>query len=379
MAHQLLNLSKPITCFSFNKDRSEIAIGLADHTVQIFRCNTSGGKPTWTKVAHMVKHEGRVTGIDWAPESDKIVTVSSDRNAYVWIRNGAAWTPELVLLRIPRAATCVKWSPNEQKFAAGSSARLVAVCYYEKEQRCWVSKHIKKPIKSTVICIDWHPESILLAAGSSDLTCRILSTYLRDVDRKPVKEVEPGKESSQMAAPSTRTWGSNMTFAKVLHEFQCNAWVSAVRFNADGTLVAFATHDSTLNVGNAETLITNYGRNLPLTDLLWTTVNKIVGVGHDRCPFEYLLQPGSLTYSGKHTGKGAKKAGGFGNAMDRFKNLDVRAQTTSTEIDTVHSAPISALCIESGNNGAVRSFVTSGGEGLVHLWNWQSLCNSLSD
>lgn len=36
----------------------------------------------------------------------------------------------------------------------------------------WLSKHIKKPINSTVLSLDWHPNNILLAAGSADLNCR---------------------------------------------------------------------------------------------------------------------------------------------------------------------------------------------------------------
>lgn len=34
-----------------------------------------------------------------------------DRNAYVWTFTGGAWKPSLVILRINRAATMVKWSP----------------------------------------------------------------------------------------------------------------------------------------------------------------------------------------------------------------------------------------------------------------------------
>jgi actin related protein 2/3 complex subunit 1A/1B len=77
-----------------------------------------------------------------------------DRNAYVWtqqsVSNGLRWKPTLVILRINRAATCVRWSPLENKFAVGSGARLVSVCYFEKDNDWWVSKHIKKPFKSTV-------------------------------------------------------------------------------------------------------------------------------------------------------------------------------------------------------------------------------------
>ena len=56
-----------------------------------------------------------------------------DRNAYVWTFTGGVWKPSLVILRINRAATMVKWSPLENKFAVGSGARLISVCHFDKE------------------------------------------------------------------------------------------------------------------------------------------------------------------------------------------------------------------------------------------------------
>ncbi len=40
-----------------------------------------------------------------------------DRDAYVWNQGtDKKWTPTQVLLRINRAATCVKWSPDGELF-----------------------------------------------------------------------------------------------------------------------------------------------------------------------------------------------------------------------------------------------------------------------
>jgi len=78
---------------------------------------------------HPVKHDKAITSIDWAPSSNRIVTASQDRNAYVWsqspdpLTGRMVWKPTLVLLRINRAATFVRWSPNEDKFAVASGAR----------------------------------------------------------------------------------------------------------------------------------------------------------------------------------------------------------------------------------------------------------------
>lgn len=77
------------------------------------------------------QHDKLITSIDWAPNSNRIVTASQDRNAYVWqqtpdpVTGHTSWKPTLVLLRINRAATFVKWSPKEDKFAVASGARCV--------------------------------------------------------------------------------------------------------------------------------------------------------------------------------------------------------------------------------------------------------------
>ena len=93
-----------------------------------------------------------------------------DKNAFVWTFDKAAnqWKPELVMARISRAATVVRWSPQENKFAVGSGSKIVSVCNYDKENDWWIAKHIKKSIRSTVTSLDWHPNNMLLAVGSCD-------------------------------------------------------------------------------------------------------------------------------------------------------------------------------------------------------------------
>lgn len=79
--------------------------------------------------------------------NNRIVSCSHDRNAFVWTFNATTdkWEPELVVLRVDRAALSVRWSPDGAKFAVGSGARVVAVCYYEEEHHWWLSKIIRRP------------------------------------------------------------------------------------------------------------------------------------------------------------------------------------------------------------------------------------------
>ena len=143
-----------------------------------------------------------------------------------------------MILRINRAATFLKWSPLESKFAVGSGAQLISIYYFESENAWWVSKHIKKPIRSTVLSLDWHPNNVLLAAGSCDFKCRVFSAYIKEVDEKP----------------ASTPWGSKMPFGQLMSEFGgsgTGGWVHGVSFSASGSRLAWVSHDSTVSVADA--------------------------------------------------------------------------------------------------------------------------------
>jgi actin related protein 2/3 complex subunit 1A/1B len=130
------------------------------------------------------KHDKlKITSIDWAPKTNRIVTCSQDRSVYVWnqatdpVTGSVAWKPTLVPLRVNRSATFVRWSPNEQKFAVAVSARAIAVCSYDDESDEWVARHFDGSTR-TALSLDWHPNSVLIATGSSDQKARVRSTYL---------------------------------------------------------------------------------------------------------------------------------------------------------------------------------------------------------
>ena len=122
----------------------------------------------------------------------------------------------------------------------GSGARIISVCYYDAANDWWVAKHIKKPLRSTITCLDWHPNNILLAAGSTDYKVRIFSTYIKDIEAKPV----------------ATEWGAKMPFANMMSEFSNSetgggGWVHDVSFSQDGVKVAWVAHDSSISLASA--------------------------------------------------------------------------------------------------------------------------------
>ena len=74
-----------------------------------------------------------VSSIDWSAVTNKIVSCSHDRNAFVWTFQPelGTWKPALVILRIDRAALDVRWSFDGKRFAVTSGSKCVPVCTYD--------------------------------------------------------------------------------------------------------------------------------------------------------------------------------------------------------------------------------------------------------
>ncbi|KAA8585752.1 hypothetical protein FQN60_004446, partial [Etheostoma spectabile] len=323
---------EPLSCHTWNKDRTQIAVSPNNNVVIIYEKN---GKE-WVKIHELTEHSGRITeiiasfvhpltpeqsfmigssGIDWAPESNRIVTCASDRNAYVWTLKDGVWKPTLVLVRINRAATCVKWSPLENKFALGSGARLISVCYFEKEN-------------------DW-----------------VFSAYIKDIEDKP----------------GPTAWGAKMPFGEVLMEHKdCGGWVHSVSFSPGGDQLACVAHNSSITVVDATQgkgvtqLTTNH---LPLLSVLYVSPTEIVAAGHDCCPYQFTYKgPGALEFVKKldipkQTSKSSV------SAMQHFRNLDKKA--TDEE-----SNEMGNLCVVSGKKAKVEKYSSVGLDGAVVIWDF---------
>lgn len=354
---------KPITAFAFNGDRTRLAIVPNSNTIQLYKKSGS----SWAKDTELKGHDQRVTSLDWGAKHNRIVSCSQDRNAFVWDEKDGTWTPRLVILRINRAATHVRWSPNEDKFAVASGARLISVCYFEEANDWWVSKHIKKPIRSTVLWLEWHPNNVLLVAGSSDFRCRVFSGYIKSVDEKPAATV----------------WGKKMTLGECMADVSNGhgGWVHGCSFSPSGDKIAFVSHDSTVSVhiGGQEDVQTYKSSGLPYRSVCWLTENTIVCGGYGCVPDVYsVADNGSLTFVEKLDHKKTEKQGRAVSAMNKFQTLDSRAASAGdtnmeTVLETLHQNAINCVQPYESSNGTVSKIVSSGVDGRLIIWNIKAL------
>ncbi|CAK4068841.1 unnamed protein product [Aphanomyces euteiches] len=375
------DLTDSITAHAWNRDRTKVAICPNTNEIWIYSNCQAPDVSQWRKEATLTEHDMVVSGLDWSPVHDMIVSCSHDRSAFVWKYEVSErkWKPSLVVLRITRAATTVKWSPDGKKFAVGSSAKCVSVCYYEPKENWWISKVIKKH-KSTVVDLDWHPNSQLLVTASTDMQCRVFAAYVGEVDGTPDASPFPAM------AP----------FGEPMAEFDnANAWVNSAVWSPQGNRLAFAGHGSSIHFvqfgrpGEAPIMQTLRFSQLPLTRLLFLSNDAVVGCSFD---FNILLfttdRNGYWTFSElldkKSSSATAAKAGGSGSEFNNVRKLwdskvsrGQSADATSGDkgaLWTKHHNTIT--CIKptlKAANGAVSEFTTSGLDGRIVSWKLSSL------
>ncbi|KIK54459.1 hypothetical protein GYMLUDRAFT_99989 [Collybiopsis luxurians FD-317 M1] len=372
---QVYSISQnPITAHAFNADRSQVAVSLNSNDAQIL--GPSGSE--WTTIETLAEHDKVITSIDWAPNSNQIVTASQDRNAYVWQQTPdpetgkIIWKPTLVLLRINRAATHVRWSPKEDKFAVASGARAIAICSFDPENNWWVSKLLKKPIRSTVLSIEWHPNNVLLAAGSADMKARVFSAYIKEIDERPAATV----------------WGSKLPFNTICGEYASAAggWVHGVAFSPSGDVLAFASHDSSISIAYPGGPVHHIRMpTLPLVTLTWTTEDTIIAAGHDCQPIVFSGSDAGWQEVGTlddGSGSGAKAGPGpvgrlKTGAFATFQNADSRGQgsnvSNDTKLTTVHQNTITSVRPYGGAAGQVTQVSTTGVDGKLVIWDTASV------
>ncbi|KAM7206919.1 WD40-repeat-containing domain protein [Rhypophila sp. PSN 637] len=351
----------PIADHSFSADRKTLAVA-RDTTVELY----SRVGNAFKLKDELKGHDKTVTSVDIAPNSGRIVTCSQDRNALVWEPSPQGYKPTLVLLRINRAATFVRWSPSEAKFAVGSGDRVIAVCYFEEENDWWVSKHLKKPIRSTITTVSWHPNSVLLAAGSTDAHARVFSAFIKGVDARPDPSV----------------WGERLPFNTVCGEYMNNSagWVHSVAFSPSGDAVAFAAHDSSITVvypsgpdQPPKAIISVNTQLLPFMSLIWNGEAEIIAAGYDCEAFRFKGDSNGWQLAG--TLEAAKSRPGLGggdreeSALNMFKQMDLKGKVKDdTQLKTIHQNTISTIRPYEESGSGVTKFSSSGVDGRVVIW-----------
>ncbi len=393
----------------------------------------------WERRWILKQHDFVISGVDWCAATNKIVTCSHDRQAFVWnyvegdaaalllpqqldvtekpnaaviatasatsgnavvppklftrptssastassAKVGAAsvvgaWKPQVVVLNINRAALDVRWSPDGQKFAVASGAKVVMICSFDSANDWWISKPAKKH-KSSALTVAWHPNGQVLASVATDYRCRIMSAFLEDVDTS-------GPDGAQFGGNSLPEVG------EVVAEFEVTrAWLNDCCWSASGTSLAFVGHDSMLHVATYPSNTSSGGAiddpiiqsikcpTLPGTRVLFLSETLLVVAGHGMNPELFTKSPDDsiwrfACYADRkaEADKGAIAAvSSMKSARELFVNKTTKGQASSTteELWTRHNNAITYLkSYKLSSSGNISAFSTSGDDGRVVIW-----------
>lgn len=227
-----------------------------------------------------------------------------------------------------------------------------------------MSKHLKKPIRSTITSVGWHPNGVLLAAGSTDGHARVFSSFIKGVDERP----------------SASVWGERLPFNTVCGEFLNTSagWIHDVAFSPSGNALAFVAHDSTVTVAypsGAEqppkAVVSVATQLLPFSSLIWTSESEIVAAGYDCEAYRLQGSEGGWRIVGSLE---AKSRPGIGDgreesALNMFRQLDLKGKTKDdTKLSTVHQNTITTIRVYEGSGAGVSKFSTSGVDGRLVVW-----------
>jgi actin related protein 2/3 complex subunit 1A/1B len=318
------------------------------------------------------EHDEIVTSLAWGHRTNRLVSCSQDRNAFVWQQDTTGkWTPMLVYLRTNRAAIQVKWSPTEERFAVATGQKMVCVCYFDEEQNFWVSKRTQE-FDSSVQTVDWHPNGALLAAGGTDSKVRLLSGVIKGIDKKPPKMF--GAEKAHKAL-------------SLVAEITAGGWVHDVAFSPSGDSLAFVSHDAVLGVialpadrvPEAGDVTKVHLKGLAMTRLVWLDDSTIVAAGHDPNPrtFKRTAQGWTMgkALDDPSTRAAAKKRGSV--VSDAFKMFESRSSQgqdapAAKSVTTIHQNAVTDIYPMSQTT-PITKFSTVALDGRLVVWDMPTI------
>lgn len=215
-----------------------------------------------------------------------------------------------------------------------------------------MSKHLKKPIRSTITSVSWHPNSVLLAAGSTDAHARVFSAFIKGVDARP----EPS------------AWGERLPFNTVCGEYLNNSagWVHSVAFSPSGNALAFAAHDSSITVvypsapeQPPSAVISINTQLLPFQSLIWNGEAEIIAAGYDCEAFRFKGDASGWQIAGTLESKGRPGLGDAReeSALNMFRQMDLKGKVKDdTQLKTVHQNTISTIRVYESDGSSVSKF-----------------------
>ena len=204
----------------------------------------------------------------------------------------STWKPTLVILRINRAATSVKWSPNGAKFAVGSGAKMRSCVPLRAVQRLVDLSNDQEAQVDRVCRLAFSPNGKFIVTGGADMKCRVFSAFMEGIDS------DNGRRIRRNVAGSARV---RRNVGGVRRRSRLGPRRRLVA--EAGHRIAFATHGEhhslRTTLRNANGADHSIVKDMPYLDMLYATDDTLVAAGFQGNIDVYSASGGKWAYKDK--------------------------------------------------------------------------------
>ena len=352
-----LFLLEGISCVAFNKDFTQVALSKKDNLIYIYSIKDIMKPDTWKLLYTLDSHFQYISGLDWCPATNRLLSCSYDKTSFVWEFSDKKWNPNNVVATTKLGYLCCKWNKRGDKFCEGTSAKQLLIGYFNNESKWWMGVNIKAH-KSSVVTCEIDPTSLFVLSGSTDLRIYVSSCYLPKVD-------------DQFLNDSTKPLAQE--FGQVIYEFKTNCWVNSVAWLPSGNLGIVAGQDATISVINYSEQKSDVIRckHSPATSLIPISDTSFLAVCYDRNIIEYGKEGDSWKIKKTITEKGSgaqqkAKSSIVSAQLEKFQKMG-NINKDNLAVSTKQAGHLHQSLISSANIKG-KDMITTDVSGFVKYW-----------
>jgi WD40 repeat protein/serine/threonine protein kinase len=248
-----LQLKSKVQCVSYSKNGLQMAIGLANGAIELYKKEEKDYKPITT----LKGHSDSVTSVTYSPDGKQLASGSVDTTVRIW--DMATMKSIAQLKGHKNWVNSVTYSPNRKQLASGS---------YDETVRIWDMATMKsiaqlKGHTHWVNSVTYSPDGKQLASGSRDNTVRIWDmASMKSIAQLKghthwVNSVTYSPDGKQLASGSrdntVRIW--DMASMKSIAQLKGHThWVWSVTYSPDGKQLASGSVDTTVWIWDMATM-----------------------------------------------------------------------------------------------------------------------------
>ena len=363
-----LFLLEGISYLVFNKDFTQCALSKKDYDIYIYQVPNIMDTNTWKLLYTLKNHFQYISGLDWNPVTNKILSCSYDKTSFVWKFEGDKWGFENVVANTKVSFLFCSWNKRGDKFLEGTGNKSLFVGYFSSDPNTnwWTGRPIKVHKKTSIICAKFDPSSLYVISGATDLKVHVTSCYMKGVDDDHISP-EQAKSLPE--------------FGESLYSFDAGAWVISCGWTLDGKYGIASSQKGQIAIidwqeKKEEIINCNHS---PVTFIVPVSATSFYAVGFDREIYLYEQKEGKWALAKVITKKEKKEdskssgpintgatGGGVAEALKKFSSQGMKKKqslvVTTEKNENGHSSCISSITIKGDD------IITTDLSGFVKYW-----------